>query len=167
MASETGRKTTEGEGEGRIVISPQTVWTVAAVVMALIASYHGFNVYLDSRIDARMRDPDFQRELARSARPSLVFDSSGTVLSDQGAMGFLGNLDVAAMDDKGSLAVTIEPREFLPGERFVESLDGDSAITVKRGMGISWVVEIRFVRRLLLSDSPKRDVFRFRLEILR
>ena len=44
---------------------------------------------IEWRVNLMVRDPDFMAQLARRARPSMVFDSEGSVLADTGARSLL------------------------------------------------------------------------------
>lgn len=152
---------------GPIVITPQTVLKVLGVAGALIGTVYGFNSFLDTKIEAKMSDPVFLMELARSQRPSMVFDENGTVLSDFGAMRLLRDFDVALTEDKKAWLVKLTPLEFLGVEPLVESLDNDAVIKARRGKGLEWLIEIHPLSSLLLAESPEPGPLRFRLEILR
>ena len=51
-----------------------------------------------------VRDPDFMTQLARRARPSMVFDSEGSVLADTGALSLLESVPEVVPPPKAKLA---------------------------------------------------------------
>jgi hypothetical protein len=155
------------KGVPRHVITLQTIWTALGIVVGLLSIVYGFNTFLDSKIEARLKDPALLLELAKAQRPSMVFNQNGTVLSDFGAMALLRDFDIAPTEDKKAWRVTLSPREFLGVEPLVECLDKEAIIKAKRGKGLQWIVEIHPLSSLLIDDSPEPGPLRFRLEIFR
>jgi hypothetical protein len=116
------------------------VYVIIGAVVFLFAAYHGFNAYLDSRIESRITDPAFMRELARNVRPSVLFDERGSILADLGAMRFIDSIEVSKGTDE-VWTITISLSEFLEVEPILEGVDSQFA--------------------------PERNILRFRLEIVR
>jgi hypothetical protein len=62
----------------------KVIYAMVGVIVFLFSAYYGLNSYIDSRIDSKIHNADFLKKLARSVRPSLVFDEKGSILADMG-----------------------------------------------------------------------------------
>jgi hypothetical protein len=144
----------------------KVVYAVFGVIIFLLAAYHGLNSYIDSRVESKIHNDDFLKKLARSVRPSLVFDENGSILADMGAVPFVSNISVTK-GPKDSLEIIVSPVEYLGIEPVLEALDDQYTIRVERGKKFDWVFYLAGVQTLVLESSPKRDRGRFRLEIIR
>jgi len=144
----------------------RVVYAVFAGIIFLVAAYHGINSYIDSRIDSKIYSTDFLKKLARSVRPSLVFDEKGSILADMGAVPFVSSISVSK-GPKDSLKITVSPVEYLGIEPVLEALDDQYTIRAERGQKFDWVFHLAGIQTLILESSPKRDRGRFRLEIIR
>jgi hypothetical protein len=145
------------------------VGTILGVVMSivtLVAAYHGLNSYIDSRIGSKIHNADFLKKLARSVRPSLVFDEKGSILADMGALPFVTNISVSK-SPQDSLIITVSPVEYLGMEPVLEALDDEYTIRAERGQKFDWIFHLAGIEMLVTDSSPKRDRGRFRLEIIR
>ncbi|HEY5741614.1 MAG TPA: hypothetical protein VIS99_03655 [Terrimicrobiaceae bacterium] len=141
---------------------------VALVVGLAITVGSLYFALIDWRVRSIVKDPDFVAEVARRARPALVFDSEGRVLADTGALAFLK--DTPRVESAGNQTkVTIDPRNALPAEPILQALDqGNVSVTVKRGSGISWEIVIAARSILLTTEDVPSNLAppRFRIEIV-
>lgn len=144
----------------------KVVYAVVGAIVFLVAAYHGLNSYLDSRIDSKINNADFLKKLARSVRPSLVFDEKGSIVADMGAVPFVNNISVSK-GPKDSFKIVVSPVEYLGVEPVLEALDDNYTIRAERGQKFDWVFHLSGIQTLVLESSPKRDRQRFRLEIIR
>jgi hypothetical protein len=144
----------------------KVVYAVVGAIVFLFAAYHGLNSYLDSRIDSKINNADFLKKLARSGRPSLVFDEKGSIVADMGAVAFVNNISVTK-GPKDSFKIVVSPVEYLGVEPVLEAVDGNYAIRAERGQKFDWVFHLSGIQTLVTESSPKRDRQRFRLEIIR
>jgi hypothetical protein len=145
----------------------KSLYVITGAVVFLFATYHGFNAYLDSRIESRITDPAFMQELARNVRPSVVFDENGDVLADLGAMKLIDSIKVSRNTDE-VWTITISPSEFLGVEPVLEGVDSQFVIHAERGNKYDWVYQLYRVHPLLVSEiPPEQKILRFRLEIVR
>jgi hypothetical protein len=144
----------------------KVIYAVFGAIIILVAAYHGLNGYIDSRIDSKIHNADFLKKLARSVRPSLVFDENGSILADMGAVPFVTNISVSK-GPKDTLKITVSPVEYLGMEPVLEALDDQYAIRAERGGKFDWVFHLAGIQALVTESSPKRNRGRFRLEIIR
>ena len=144
----------------------KAVCAVAGAIILLVTAYHGVNSYLDSRIDSKINNADFLKKLARSVRPSLVFDEKGSIVADMGAVPFVNNISVSK-GPKDSFKIVVSPVEYLGVEPVLEALDDNYTIRAERGQKFDWVFHLSGIQTIVFEDSPKRDRQRFRLEIIR
>jgi hypothetical protein len=144
------------------------VFPIIAAIILLIGAYHGLNWYLDHRITTKINDADFLKKLARSVRPSLVFDQNGSIIADMRAVSYINNISISE-GPKDSFTIVVSPVDFLAVEPVLEPLDGRYNIHGQRGKKFDWVFNLSGISTLLLEDSPlsTREKQRFRLEIIR
>jgi len=150
-------------GTGTIL---KVVYAVVGAIFFLFAAYHGLNSYLDARVEMRINNADFLKKLARSVRPSLVFDEKGSIVADMGAVSFIDKISVSK-DAKDTLEIVVSPLEYLGMEPVLEALDDEYTIHAERGQKFDWIFRLYGIQHLVLESSPQRDRQRFRLEIIR
>jgi hypothetical protein len=150
-------------GTGSIL---KVIYTVVGSIVFLFAAYHGLNSYLDARIETRINNADFLKRLARSVRPSLVFDKTGSVVADMGAAPFIDKISVShgAGD---TFEIVVSPFEYLGVEPVLEALDDEYVIQAQRGKKFDWIFRLHGIQKLVMQSSPQRDRQRFRLELIR
>lgn len=139
---------------------------VIAGCASLFGVYHGVNLYVDSRIQDKLSNPTFLRHLARSVRPSVVFDDRESIIADQGAMSYLTKIAVIR-SEKDSFTIKVTPSEYTGVEPILEPLDFAYAIDAERGPGYDWIFHLRDMG-ILTHNTPKdKRPQRFRLELIR
>jgi hypothetical protein len=144
----------------------KVVYALVGAIVFLVAAYHGLNSYLEARIESKINNADFLKKLARSVRPSIVFDERGSIVADMGAVPFVNNISVSKTPKDG-FKIVVSPVDYLGVEPVLEALDGNYTIRVERGQKFDWVFHLSGIQTLVLESSPKRDSQRFRLEIIR
>ena len=156
----------ENTGSPGIGTILKVVYVVVGAIVFLFVCYHGLNSYLDTRIETRINNADFLKKLARSVRPSLVFDEKGSIVADMGAVSFVDNISVAK-GAKDTLEIVVSPLEYLGIEPVLESLDGLYTIHAERGQKFDWIFRLYGIQFIETEGSPQRDRQRFRLELIR
>lgn len=159
-------KNEEGDNRASTVNTLKVIYVLAGIAVFLFVSYHGFNSYIDWRIDNRIKNSDFLHQLARHVRPSLVFDDNGSIIADMGAIQYISDIKVSK-GDKNSVLIIISPNEYLGVEPVLEALDAEYSIHAKRGQKFDWIFNLYPIQQLVMELSPERDNERFRLEIIR
>ena len=132
----------------------------------LFGLYHGFNQYIDTRIHAKLSNASFLRELARSIRPSVVFDENESIIADIGAMTYLESIAVTKVD-KETLKIVVEPKEYIGIEPILEALDEAYVIKAERGSGCDWIFQLKSAQVAVFGGPKERRPERFRLELIR
>jgi hypothetical protein len=146
----------------------RTSTATGAVLVVAAALWGGYEI-VDHLVESKISDEAYMSQLAKRLRPNLVFDASGSVLSDRGALELVEPPKVESIEegDAEALRVTIRPREFLALPPVLESLDQPAVITSERGEGISWIFTIRWKLFITVRESAgQEDPARFRLEII-
>ena len=141
---------------------------VAAVgtIVLLMAAYHGFNTYIDYRIEKKISDLEFIEKISHTIRPSVVFDQKDSILADMGAMAYIDNIKVVVKKED-PIRIVVSPNAFLGVPPLLESLDGEFGIIVNKGKKYDWVYELKSVDTLLLQSSGKITNHRFRIEVIK
>jgi hypothetical protein len=113
-------------------------------------------------------------QLARRARPSMVFDSEGSVLANTGALRLLESVPEVVpppeVETGYDMKIIVHPKGMLLGEPIIEALDdGNVPVTVRRIRGTSWEVLVASRAQLFAASGikPARHLSpaRYRLEI--
>ena len=144
----------------------KVVYAVVGAIVFLFVGYHGLNSYLDARIETRINNADFLKKLARSVRPSLVFDEKGSIVADMGAVSFVDKISVSK-GAKDTLEIVVSPLEYLGIEPVLEALDGEYTIHAERGQKFDWIFRLYGIQNIVAESSPQRGRQRFRLELIR
>jgi len=143
------------------------VMAIVAAFIVIIGAYHGLNVFVDNKISVNMSNPVFLRELARSVRPSVVFDERGSILADLGASNLIKEIKVTKEQKETlTLTITVTPCEYLGIEPVLEALDGYYAIRAERGSKYDWVFHLTDIGVTYEAPEEMRPQ-RFRLDIIR
>lgn len=71
-----------------------------AVAATVIIAYFGIDSYLDSKIENKITDDNYISELSKTLRPYLIFDNSGEISYDHGAIKFVDSI-VVSQNQKG------------------------------------------------------------------
>jgi hypothetical protein len=141
----------------------KTALEIGGYVIAVIGGIYGFMVFIDKRIENRIRDDAFLRKLASAIRPSVIFDHNGSVLIDQGAMHFIEAIYIE-LDEPGPYPkrIVIQPKQHLPYAPLLTPLESDMAnISTSRGKKHDWVYTLDY-----FMTSDERETLRYRLEII-
>jgi hypothetical protein len=141
----------------------ETVLEIGVAMITVIAALYGGLLFIDKRIENRIRDDAFLRKLASALRPSVIFDHKGSVLIDQGAMRFIEAIDVE-LDKQGPYPkrIVIHPTQHLSYAPLLTPLESDLAnISTSRGNKHDWVYTIDY-----FMTSEERRMLRYRLEII-
>ena len=161
-----GKQFKEGTRAPKASAILKDIFAIFGGLVALISALYGASSYIDSRIDSRVNNPDFLKRLARSVRPSLVFDEKGSIISDMGAVAFVSNISVTK-EPKDTLTIVVSPVEYFGVEPVLEALDDRYAISAKRGQNYDWIFHLSGIQTFLLESSAEVERHRFRLEIIR
>ncbi|MFT5699789.1 MAG: hypothetical protein ACI8ZB_002655 [Desulforhopalus sp.] len=121
-------------GTGTIL---KVIFGLVSAAILLFGGYHGLNSYVDNKIQKRVDNPEYIQKLARSVRPSLLFDEGGSIVADMGAVSLVKKISVTKDYEEG-LEIVITPHGYLAVEPVLESLDGRYMIQVERGEMFVW-----------------------------
>jgi hypothetical protein len=146
----------------------KVLFTLIVSVATLFGLYHGLNQYVDTRIHAKVSNPSFLKELARSVRPSVVFDEKESIVADIGAMTFLKKI-VVTKGEKDTLKIIVTPKEYIGIEPVLEALDSAYAIKAERGSGFDWIFQLNSMNLVTMGGPNPQETRpqRFRLELIR
>lgn len=137
-------------------------------VAAVVSLVWGYHAYTRQVVRGEVQRPEFLRALARHVRPSVVFDSKGSILLDQGACEYLaddGRCGIRYEPAYGSSPerVVVVSRTWLAAPPLLEGIDsaGFEAIP-ERGLGFEW--HYRLGRHGFVESDPPNP--RFRIEVI-
>lgn len=147
-------------------------------LLTLFGAAAAYFALVEWRVNSIVKDPDFRQEVARRARPGMVFDEDGRVIADMGVLALLKDVPEVKMtttsNEFGGKSVTttiiIQPKEYLAVEPILESLDhGSVSVSAKRIRGTAWEIFLsgRYYFAVDLEHSPTNLApARYRLEIV-
>ncbi len=136
----------------------------------LITGFYGVVGFIDSRIEQKIADDSYMKRLANQLIPSLIFDSTGAVLSDSGALALIEIpfIKKAGGEQDYYYEITITPKVFLSVAPILQPLGGPYVVTEERGEGLKWIYTLERKKYLEFEDSARSSKpERFRLEIIR
>ena len=139
-----------------------------ATILALSTAYLAI---LEWRVDQKLKDPAFLKEVAHRVRPALVFNAEGTVIADSGALQFLEEspkVELAKPNEGFRVAeITLKPKTAI-SEPILESLDiSNVSVLAKRGTGLTWKISVIARSDALLAEGQPEITAppRFRVEL--
>lgn len=137
---------------------------VFSVLVLLVGGIYGLTSFIDSRIKSVVTDESYVRRIASEVRPSVIFDSKGSILFDQGAMRYLDEIEVVGGTNflqNFPVRIVLKPKQYLPQPPLLTCLE-DISLVVKpeRGPKFDWVYPLE------TSGGTELPVYRFRMEIL-
>lgn len=160
---------------------PQTWQQVALewlpIVLASLGSLAGVfllgfgaRAWMDGRIREILMAPESLSAIAGRIRPSIVFDTCGSIIADQGGMRLIESIDVKP-DEEGGLhagTITVVTKEWAASIPLLQALDKSPAtLSSHRGLGRTITYTLEYDSRLLVEDSVEATlVQRYRLEFL-
>jgi hypothetical protein len=138
---------------------------VAVSIVTLLGAFYGLPLYVETLVDKRLKDKEVIEKLAKSIRPSMIFDSNGSTIADLGALEYIESVKILEYYDKekkAPVAIEVKPKKPLVLPPLLTSIDSyQFAESVKRGQGSMWIFTLTPLA--IAADVPP---FRFRLEVL-
>ena len=142
------------------------VLSATGAIVVLVGAYHGYLFHIDYRIEKRLHDAEFLKEISYTLRPSVVFDQKNTILADMGAMQYIDEITVET-EGREPTKIIVAPKVFLGIAPLLECLDGEFGITKSRGKKFVWVYELESSGSIRPVSSGRITNHRFRIEVLR
>ena len=145
------------------------MYQLLALVVFIIVAYHGFQYYVDWRIDRKIHEDKYLREIANTLRPFVIFNETNSILIDEGAMRYIEKIRVIHGEISGLRLperIIVTPKESLRRDPVLSCLNDTMDIIQKRGEGFDYIYELK--HPILLATEDTVDITRnFKLEILR
>jgi len=151
--------------EEKSIINTKVILTVISLILGLFLGVIGLESYIDGRIDKKIEDPNYLNRIATKLRPSIIFDSYGSIIADQGGMEYIDNIQVTRNNEDPKFtakSIIITPKDFLAQQPLLTSLDQNNySIIAKRGKKYDWNYNLSLISWTENTSSV------FRLEIIR
>ena len=119
-------------------------WQIILAVFGVLGfalALRQVDAYLDHKIDARMSDPAFIRQVASQVRPALIFDSNGSILYDMGAGQYFDEISVNLQEEteKKAGVIILKPKMLLTFPPEITGMGGVQIFpAAQRGPGLTW-----------------------------
>lgn len=116
---------------------------VSVSVLVLVGVLWGLLQFVDWRIAAYLSNERILEDIARRARPYVIFNQAGSVLFDGGAMEYLSEPPKVSLNvpEGYVISITISPKRHMGTPPIIESLTGHVLyFDAKRGEGFQWIL---------------------------
>lgn len=136
-----------------------------ALVFGVVGGIWAMIAFIEWRVEKHLKDPAIVTQIASRVRPSIIFDSEGIILADQGGLDYVEaeTLTVTVANPGPLYTIALRSKRFLDNPPLLECLDPVLLdIDVKRGTGLAW--DIRCT--MLSGMTRRRNETTFRLEII-
>lgn len=155
------------ENNKRKITAFEIIKAFIGIVLILTALYGVYN-YVDWRIEKKINNSEFIRKISSNIRPSVVFDSGGSIKIDLGAMQFIEKIEVVPSDaPRFPKKIIVSPKDYFAHAPFLTVLDLTFFnIEVERGQKFDWIYNLEPSINMH-TDSSDAQKTRFRLEIVR
>ncbi|TRZ74239.1 MAG: hypothetical protein D4R93_06885 [Deltaproteobacteria bacterium] len=136
---------------------------IAAACITLITALYGVVLFIDKRIDRKLRDDAYLRKIASVLHPIVIFDHKGSILIDQGAMRFIASIKVEPSKILPYPEhIIVSPNKHLAQAPLLTLLDADMAnVKASRGTKYDWVFALDY-----FMTNSEREILKYRLEII-
>ena len=89
-------------------------WSGAlALLVALVAGFYGVVSFVDNRIERRITEVETLKKIALLVRPFCIFDQSGSILYDSGAMQTIELIKLSPLTPQGDKEGRILPKQIV------------------------------------------------------
>ncbi len=141
----------------------KTIGPAFAIIISVLALF-GFDQYIDYKIGRAFQNPQNIQTIASKIRPSLIFDSKGSILADMGGESIIK--DISFEYDKEHIShptrIIITPNKHLQQAPLLTPLDDNEyKIAVSRGHMRDWQYDLQPMVMIERGEIPM-----FRLEII-
>lgn len=127
------------------------VFGIAAIIAIPLGIRAWMEAQIDKTVEAKMRsvlsDETILRKIAAESRPSLLFDATGSILHDMGAVPYLkpDDIRVVKRDSDGPPLIIhigfVRPVSYPP---LVTPLHDSAVVTAANGKGLDWEFTINW-----------------------
>ena len=157
-----------------VTVAIAFVLSVAAVIAIPLGIRAWIENQIDNDVDAKVRsvlsDQTILRKIAAESHPSLIFDASGAILQDMGAVQYIKPDDIKV--SSWNYAGNVMPAKLHIGFNhsvsfapIVTSLRDPAAIIASHGKGLDWEFDINWT--VAGGDEPTNGAsYVFRLEVV-
>jgi|AntAceMinimDraft_17_1070374.scaffolds.fasta_scaffold86530_2 hypothetical protein len=148
------------------------LWGIIVGIILIIGflwMYHQMLSSLDQRIENKVLNSEFIKNLASYVRPTLIFDNNAAILIDMGGKRYIDNIKVETIKkaDKNAgelIKITISPKEYIAHEPILSPADanqfGINKINRMNNIDIEYIIE-----RIIVWESEDQPA-KYRLEII-
>jgi len=139
---------------------------VIGIIIGIIAGLLAYENHIERNIRQIVNEDEYISKIARQVRPSIIFNSKGSILNDMGGMQYIDNISVEQSDSTRPPKIVFTPQEFMVTAPILESMTPRYYnISAERGNGIDWV----YTMDLTVEGKTPYVIptEKFRLEILR
>jgi hypothetical protein len=157
-------------------------WVLAAVALAipfvltvvtLFRTTAAFNSAIEDRVKIIVENPDFIRKIASLVRPTVIFNSNGSILHDLGGISWISEIKVekSGHADWGSMllpsTIIVTPINHMANAPIITYIDlSGFQITASRTTGFSWLYALKPCSVFISDETEVDPEILFRMEIV-
>ena len=105
--------------------------TIALVCIGLLGAYHTVNSFVDSKIEKAVNSEAFVKKVQTGVRPFLIFDASGKVLIDLGALEHIDPpVVISTKDNPIPEKVIVTPKEYMAHAPLITGIDQETKLVL-------------------------------------
>lgn len=141
------------------------------LVIGSVSTYFWFDARVTTAAREAVLNEEFLSRLAKSVRPTCVFDSKGTIEVNLGADDYIDHIAISLQPAAYGMDITLDCRKHLAYAPLITCLNsGLSTVEVIRTPPNGWKYSMRpastFSSWILEGGMNTNDVWRFKLEIM-
>lgn len=139
-------------------------WPIFAAIAAIIGMAFAIRNYIDNRVNAKLKDPQFLNEIAKLVSPSVIFNSNESIIVDQGAGKYIEDIsfEFDSEQKKIPVKVSVELTQHFAYEPLLTPIQSEFTINPERGKGNEWV----FMLDQFDNYRGNSEYYQFRLELI-
>jgi len=144
----------------------------ASAIILLFGAYHGVNSFIDYKIEKVVNSEAFVKKVQTGVRPFLIFDATGTVLIDLGALEHIDPpVVISTKDNPIPEKVIVTPKAYMAHAPLITGIDQIGAVAhAARGQGLTWEYTFKATYIMTGDTDPETQLQKrssFRLEIMK
>ena len=137
-----------------------------SVLFGLFLAIYSLGFYMDQKIEKKISNPEFIREIASKIRPSVIFDSKETILVDMGGMQYIETISVETDNSpRNPKKIIVTPKAYMAHAPIITSIGIYKYIfRAERGKNLNW--EYTLDPAVQWGTRGKLPLPQFRLEVV-
>ena len=140
---------------------------LCVAIAAILISILSVPAIINGIVERHVNDRAFLEKLAAKIKPTMIIDSSGSILYDSGGSYYIEDPKIINLNENSEIyEITITGKKFLSTAPIIECINETYSIKVERGKGKSWIYKISFLPFISSGEGGQSGKDIFRLEMI-